>query len=377
VRGAFTFFGLLFGTALAGPLSPLTQPLLPLAGLHHPAWSIFAPQVLAFLIVLTIFKIAGQMVHAKIAVHFKYKVDDQALYRWQRIYARLGMCVGLLNGTVYFLLLTLLIYSAGYFTTEAATGPGDPPGARFLTLTRAELHAQNLDRVLASYDMVPGPVYEAADIALLVAHNPLLLSRLGHYPPCLQLGEQPEFKDLARDVQFLQMLTTQTRVLDIIQYPKVKFMLTNTAIVGQVSRLIGNDLDDLLTFLNTGQSPKYDPETILGIWKINRTETVALVRQKEPGITPKRLGQVQQELFPRIMGLSLTAMPDKRIILKKLNPNTSESAIVATGTWKKAQDTYQVNLPGSVPETSEIEIQDGKRLLLPNYGYVLAFDKER
>jgi hypothetical protein len=286
------------------------------------------------------------------------------------------MCVGLLNGTVYFILLTLLIYSAGYFTTEAASGPADPAGARFLTVTRAELHAQNLDRVLAIYDMVPEPVYQTADIVLLVAHNPLLLSRLGHYPPCLQLGEREDFKDLARDVQFLQMITTQTRVIDILQYPKVRNMLTNAETVRQVSRLIGNDLDDLQTFLNTGQSPKFDPETILGVWNINRVETVALVRKKEPGITPKRLGQVQQELFPRITGLSLTATPDKHMILKKPNPNTTESTVVAVGTWKKEQDTYQVNLPGSVPETSEIEIEEGRRLLLPNFGYVLAFDKE-
>jgi hypothetical protein len=133
VRAAFSFFGLLFGTLLAGPLSPLTKHLLPLVGLHHPAWNIFAPQVLAFLIVLIIFKIAGQVVHQKIAVHFKYKVTEQLLYRWQRIYARLGFCVGLLNGAFYFILLTLLIYSAGYFTTEAASGEGDPAGARFLT----------------------------------------------------------------------------------------------------------------------------------------------------------------------------------------------------------------------------------------------------
>src|SRR5271155_1462911 len=126
VRAGFAFCGLLFGTMLAGPLSPLTQRLLELVGLHHPAWNIFAPQVLAFLIVLTIFKIAGQVVHQKIAVYFKYKVDDKTLYRWQRVYARLGACVGLLNGSFYFLLLTLLIYSAGYFTTEAAVGEGDP-----------------------------------------------------------------------------------------------------------------------------------------------------------------------------------------------------------------------------------------------------------
>ena len=376
VRAAFSFFGLFFGTLLAGPLSPLTQRLLPLLGLHHPAWSIFAPQVLAFLIVLTIFKIAGQMVHQKIAVHFKYKVTEQLLYRWLRVYARLGLCVGLLNGAFYFVLLTLLIYSAGYFTTAAASGAGDPGGAKFLTATRQELHGLNLDRMLASYDMVPGRVYQAVDMASLILHNPLLLSRLGHYPPCLQLAERPDFKNLARDVQLQQMIATQAKVIDILRYPSVHTMLTNATVVAQVGGLLGPDLDDLQTYLATGQSPKYDPETILGIWDIDRAATIVQVRKKQPAVTPKQLGKIEQDLFPSITGLSLTAMPDQQMLLKLLNPNTSEITIVGTGTWKKDQDTYHVNLPGSLPETPEIEIQEGNRLFLPKFGFVLAFDKE-
>ena len=376
VRAAFAFFGMFFGTLLAGPLSSLTRHLLPLLGLHRPAWTIFAPQVLAFLIVLTIFKIAGQVVHQKIAVHFKYKVSDQLLYRWQRVYARVGLCVGLLNGAFYFILLTLLIYSAGYFTTEAAAGQGDPAGARLLTETRKDLHEQHLDRVLASYDMVPGRVYQAADLAVLILHNPLLLSRLAHYPPCLELAERQDFKNLAHDAELQQMITTQAKVIEILRYPKVRTVLTNAAVVAQVSGLLGNDLDDLQTFLATGQSPKYDPETILGIWDIDRAATIEQLRKKQPAISPKQLSKVEQDLFPLITGLSLTATPDYQMILKLLNPSTSAMLIVAAGTWKKDQDAYQVNLPGSLPETSEIEIEGGDRLFLPKFGYVLAFDKE-
>jgi hypothetical protein len=376
IRAAFTFFGLLFGTLLAGPLSPLTKRLLPLVGLHHPAWSIFVPQVVGFLIVLIIFKIAGQVVHQKVAVFYKYKVDDTTLYRWQRVYSRLGFCVGLLNGAFYFILLSLLIYSAGYFTTEAASGESDPLGARFLTEMRAQLHGQNLDRVLASYDMVPAPVYQSADIATLILQNPQLLSRLGHYPPCLQLVQQQAYKDLAHDAPFLQMIQTRAKVIDILKYPTLHAMLTNGAIVTQVRSLVGQDLDDLQTFLTTGQSPKYDPETILGVWDIDRAATFAQLVKKQPKITLKELNEKEQEVSSLIEGLSLTATPDNQMILKRPSPNNRESTVVAAGTWKKDQDTYEVNLPGSVPETSEIEIEQGNRMFLPKFGYVLAFDKE-
>jgi hypothetical protein len=376
IRGAFTFFGLLFGTFLAGPLSPLTKRLLPLVGLHHPAWNIFAPQILAFLIVLIIFKIAGQVAHQKVAVFYKYKVDDQTMYAWQRVYSRLGLSVGLLNGAFYFILLTLLIYSAGYFTTEAASGSGDPASARFLTETRDGLHGQNLDRVLASYDMVPPQVYQAADLGALLLHNPQLLSRLRRYPPCLQLAEQQQFKDLIHDDQLQQMITSQAKVSDILNFPRVHDILTNGPVVTQLRSLIGQDLDDLNSFLATGQSAKYDSETILGIWDIDRAATMAQARKRQPNITLTQLAQKEQDLFPQVEGLSVIATPDNQVILERPRPGGGAPTVVAAGTWKKDGETYEVNLPGSLPETSEIEFEQGTRLYLPKFGYALAFDKE-
>jgi hypothetical protein len=376
VRAAFSFFGLLFGALLAAPLSPLTARLLPLLGLHHPMWGTFAPQVLGFLIVLIIFKICGHAVHRKIAVYFKYKVDDKALYRWRRLYSRLGLCVGLLNGSAYFILLMVPVYAAGYFTAEVGSDESAPPGVRFLTAMRAQLEALKLDRLMATYDPLPAQAYQAADIADLILHNPLLESRLGHYPPVLELAEQPDFKDLANDVALQQMIQSQAAISDILRYPKVQAMLTNATITAQISHLLGQDLDDLQAYLMTGQSAKYDPETILGVWNIDASATIAQLRKREPKITPKELGRREQEIYPMIKGLSLTATPDNHMVLKKPNPNTTESTVVATGTWKKEGDTYQVNLPGSVPETSEIEIENENRLFLPKSGVVMAFDKE-
>src|ERR1700677_294503 len=184
VRAAFSFLGLVFGIMLAGPLSPLTKHLLPVFGLTHPAWQIFVPQAISFLIVVLIFKIAGAVLHSKLAVFYKYKVDDRTRINWERMYSRLGFCVGLLNGTVYFILIMIPLYVGGYFTTEAH-GDDDPAGAQFLTKMRAELHEDKMDGVLAAYDPTPGSVYKAADIVTLVLHNPLLESRLSHYPPFL------------------------------------------------------------------------------------------------------------------------------------------------------------------------------------------------
>jgi hypothetical protein len=364
------------GAVLSGPLSPLTKHLLPLIGLVHPIWGIFVPQAIAFVLVMIIFLIAGEALHQKIAFYFKYKANDLTRLSWHRMYSRVGFCVGLLNGSICFLLLMIPIYVCGYFTAEAQGAEGDPASARFLTHTRAELQKTRLDRVVVTFDPTPPQVYKAADIATLVLHNPLSEARLAHYPPLLQLAERPEFKSLANDVALQQLIQTQAKVREIIEYPKVQAILTNAAITADVSALIGNDMDDLQGFLMTGQSAKYDSEPILGIWTGDRAGTMTEVRQRQPSLTPLQLLEKEQDIYPILAGLSLTAIPNGQMILKKSTPNNPDNTVVAVGTWKRDGGSYQVTLPGSHPETSDVRIEDGNKLLLPKDGFSLVFDKE-
>lgn len=376
VRAAFSFFGIVIGATLAGPLSPLTKHLLPLFGLVHPVWRIFVPQAIAFLLVLVIFKIAGQVLHQKIAVFYKYKVDDRARLSWERMYSRVGFSVGLLNGAVYFILLMVPLYAGGYFTTEAQAGESGPAGARFLTGIRADLTKDGMDHVVAAYDPTPAQVYKAADIATLVLHNPLSESRLAHYPPFLQLAERPEFKNLSTDVTLQQMIQSQAPIADIVRYGGVQAILTNASVTTEISSLIANDLDDLQTYLMTGQSAKYDSEPILGVWKGSRTQTMAELRRLQPELTPVQLREKESDIYPIIEGLSLTALPNGQMILKKLDMVSSDNSIVTAGTWKNEGSGYQVTLPGSHPETTEVKIEEGTKLVLPKEGYDLVFEKE-
>jgi hypothetical protein len=375
IRAGFGLAGLFFGAVLAGPLSPLTKHLLPMLGLVHPLWQLFVPQVLAFLVVLIIFIIAGSVVHRKLSLHFKYKEDEKKLLQWQRLYGRLGFCVGLLNGAVYFFLIMIPIYIGGYFTAEAAADDNNPPLAQFLTKTRGQLHDLKLDRVLAAYDPTPAQIYQASDIADLVLHNPLLKSRISHYPPFLTLGQRPQFQALANDVSLLEMIDRQANINEILKYPPIQTIVTNAALTGEIYNILGNDLNDLQEYLTTGKSPKYDDETILGIWTIDPQATLAQERKRHPGMNLRQLAALRQEMYPVITDLSLTATTDNQMILKKQAPSSTTATIVAVGTWKK-DGTYQVTLPGSKPENTEIEIDEGDTLLLPKEGYVMVFDKE-
>ena len=139
ICAGFSLIGLLAGMLLARPLAPLAAPLLPFLDLQNPVWRFFLPGVIAFLAVLVVFKMAGNYLHQKVSLHFKYQEDEHLYFRWERLYARLGFCVGLLNGAVYFFILMMPVYIGGDFITEAG-GASAPAGARLVASLRADLH---------------------------------------------------------------------------------------------------------------------------------------------------------------------------------------------------------------------------------------------
>ncbi|MGA3182958.1 MAG: hypothetical protein ABSF38_21765 [Verrucomicrobiota bacterium] len=376
ICAGFSLIGLLAGLLLAQPLSPLTQFLLPLLGAQNPLWRFFLPGVIAFLAVLFLFKIVGNFLHQKITFHYRYKQkDERLLFRWERLYARLGFCVGLLNGAIYFFILMLPVYIGGYFLAEAA--PADAPaGLRLLVSLRAQLHESNLDRVLAPYDPVPPEFYQAGDIIDLVLHNPPLQARLAHYPPLLTLGRQKEFQDIAADPQLQQMIQSQASVRDLLGNGKIQAVVTNVVLLARIRGLIGQDLPDLRQFLNTGKSTKYDPEKILGVWNINLRATWAAERAANPNSTARQIAGMRYTFIPLIRDLCLTATTDNQLILLRRNAANQSATVVAQGTWKNAGDSCQITLPNSKPETVEATLGNDGTLRLPRGDHLFIFNKE-
>jgi len=375
ICAAFSFFGLWFGLVLARPLSPLTAHLLPVLGLHHPVWKLFVPEAMAFAAVLTIFKIAGNTVHQKTVIRVRYHKPEHLLFRWERLYDRLGFCVGLLNGAVYFFILMMPVYGAGYFTAEVADA-GAPASVRWTATLRAQLHDCGLDRVLAAYDPTPPVFYQAADTIELVLQNPLLESRLGHYPALLGLSQRKEMQDLASDVTLQQMILTQAKPRDILNYPRIQAFVTNADFPGQMHGLLGDDLTDLQEFLRTGQSPKYDGEKILGIWSIDVHATLAEERRLRPDMLRNQIAALRTNLVPMISGLSLMATPDHQIILTKQDPNSAVPTPVAQGSWKKTGNSCEITLPDNLPDTVEVTPTEEGTLQFRRAGHVLIFNKQ-
>jgi hypothetical protein len=369
IRVAISLVGLFFAAVLAMPLSPIVKPILPVVGLKHPIWGQIVPPLIIFILVMIVFKIVGMMVHRKVDVYFKYKVDDKIRLKWERLSRRLGMSLGLVNGAVYFVLLLIPIYVAGYLTTQVASAEGDPAGLRFINTVRAQIHDTKADKVIAGYDPAPKSFYEAADIIGLLKANPLLDSRLSKYPVFLSLAERKEFQDIANDLQIAELRARQAKIGEIIKQPKVQAVVTNAEIATQISTLLGSDLKDLHEYLLTGKSAKYDDEKILGFWTLNFDKTAAQEKVSNPKVTPFQLKQLKQTKYAGVRGMTFIATTDNKAILKKgANPPT----VIADGTWKARGSVYDVTLGGATVEAS---FENGK-LFFPRDGMVLVFEKE-
>ena len=114
IRAAFAFVGILLAAVLAAPLGRLLHPLL----LHvvsgpFTAWAL-AP-VVGFIVGSIPLKVASQYVHRRAEYFYKYKAGDLRLALWARLNSRLGICIGLLNGATYFILISFFIYNLTYW----------------------------------------------------------------------------------------------------------------------------------------------------------------------------------------------------------------------------------------------------------------------
>lgn len=321
-RLTVSLFGLLLGAMLAMPLAPAVQPLMGLIKVTHPMWSVVWPPIIVLLLVYFVFIGISFFVHRKIDLHFKYHSDDLSRFRWERINSRLGTCLGFGMGGVWVVILGLMIYIAGYVTVQvAASDEGNPSWMRYLNQARHNLNSSGLDRVAAKFDPMPSKYYEAADIIGLIYNNPIVLSRLAQYPPFLSLGEQPEFQDIATDSEFSNMLLSKGDIVQMVQHPKSLTIINNGEIRG---KLLSQDLGDLQQYLNTGISPKFADERILGRWYIDSYATLTAERKKRPDITASEMRSLKKEVMETMRSVEFMATPENQVSMRV--PSSSSSS---------------------------------------------------
>jgi hypothetical protein len=386
IRVAFSFFGIVIGALLAAPLGHLLRPLVSMAGIKHPLWLALLPPCVGFLLVMTIFKIGGYVVHRKAENHYRYKASELQLALWERMHHGLGLCLGLLNGAAYLVLICLPIYMLSYWTYQMATPESDPKSVQVLNRLGKDLETTGMNKVAAANDRMPAAYYQAADIVGMIYHQPLLQARLARYPAFLALAERPEFQAIASDTDFANLTLTQKPILEVINYPKVQDIIKNPETVQTITNALFPNLVDLSNYLATGASPIFDSELILGRWDFDVNGALALLRRARPNLTPTEAQRLKIFFSANYAKTSFMAAPDlggsgSLAVLKDFphvrpGPPASVELQKSEGHWSNSAGRYEVTLSLEGKEQRLVADIHGDRLTLTNPELNLAFIRE-
>ncbi len=383
IRVGFSFFGILIGAALAVPLGKLIKPLFGVFGVKSPLLLYFLPPLVIFILFSIIFKVAGTAVHQKVDVYFKYRAGDLRLALWERLSRRLGLCVAMLNGAAYVILVTVVLYSVSYWTVQLASSDTDPRWMRVLNQLGRDIDGSGMAKVARAIDG-RSTWYDAADFAGLVYHNPLAEARLARYPALLGLSERHDFKDLGSDQSFTELRLRQAPIMEVLDHPKMQNITANVDTLKTVWNTVVPDMKDLENYLRTGISQKYDQEKILGRWNFDLNQSVAALRRSKPNMTSLEMQKWKLWMRNNFSQTSFVAMTDHQALFKNLpqvrlpaqgapTAATGGQNQTLQGQWKGGEGKYEVTLSGG---TEQLVTIDGERLKTNYEGIELVLVRE-
>lgn len=383
IRVGISFIGIVAATLFAGLLGNQLKPLLPRIGIQNPTliWSL-APLV-AFILILVVFKVAGFFVHRKVELFYKYKAGDLRQALWKRLNSRLGACLELLNGTAYLLLVSFVIYNVSYWTVQTASGSDEPFALRTLNRLGNDLEATGLADAAHAVAPLPTAFYQLADLAGLLRQNPRLNKRLEEYPAFLSLAERSEFAQLSQDSSFQDAWQSRAPLSQLLKDTQVTDMLKNSELTATIFGVIQDNWSDLNTYLQTGNSPKYGSEKILGRWKFNVNVSVGSLLIAHPKITPAEIKALRGLWSDAYAQTVFVASADHQAFLENLPRFTIQNGMAAVaeklnfqGRWNNAGADYDVSLSGNGQNKSMTAHTDGVRLTMKSGNDNWVFDRE-
>lgn len=385
IRAAIGFVGILVSALLAAPVGKLFYFVLPIFGAKSPIvlWAL-AP-ICGFIAVTFVFSVIAFNVHRKIDVYYHYKAGDLRLALWQRLNTRLGICLGLLNGVLYFTLISFLVFNLTYWTTQATAESAKPSlVARTLNGMGQGLESTGFARSSMAVGTLQPNFYKFADLAGFLAQNPQAASRFASYPAFESLWENPDMQFLVCDNTLTNALATGTSVGAILDMPTVQDFLKNKELRNRIKGLVETNVDDLTVYLQTGKSPKYDGEKIRGHWQFNAPVTLAWFRQSQPKIQSKEMAAIRALWSAAYAQTTFQLTVDNQVFVKNF-PRFTATAQPGqppfsmenwSGDWSREGETYTIHLTqGGQDKFVVATTTDGLRLSVKDGRNLLFFDR--
>ena len=383
IRATISFFGIIISSLLSVPLSSFVRPLLTHTGFHNPFLIQLLSPILVFLILLSLFKSFGLLVHHKVNVYYKYKAGDLQRILWERVNKRTGLCLGLLNGLAYFVLIILVIYNFSYWTVQVASSDEEKLPLRILNRMGRDLQDTGLIRAARAIDPMPEIYFKTADLAGQICQNARLLDRLSTYPAFLSLSERDEFKQLGQNADFQNAWKSHSPFSQLWNNPQAAAILQNADTADMVWNLVLTNLDDLQTYLQTGESAKFSSEQILGRWDLNVMASLTALVQTRANVPSSEMAATRTLWFPAYSNTVFVAGADGQAFLNNLphfktQPNQATTFDTATwqGRWKSDGNNYGMTLSSGGANKSATATIDGSRLTIKTDNDTFVFDRK-
>lgn len=376
LRAAFSLVGLLLAALLGSGLGSLLSPLIVILGVKNPVIVAFLSPVVGFLIVLVAAKLGALAVHKKVDTYYKYKTSDTERLLFERMNARVGAAVGAANGFIYVLILGVFLYSLGYLTTQVASSDQDSWALRLVNRLSTDVASTGMTKAVSPFMPKSELYYDASDVVADIFQTPLLQRRLANYPPFLLLGDNDQFSGLSDTSFQSDWLKGSLTFGSFVNHEKVKPLLENNDVVTNVLGMVGGNFKDLKVYLETGKSPKYDEERILGNWEFDFKASVNATRRKRVNMGSADLTKLRRYLAATFLNSTLTATVDQKAQLK-LASSGNRPPKVNKGSWKNVDGKYILTIRQDDKNVDLEATFDGKSVQFSREGMVLVFENTR
>jgi len=386
VRVAFSLVGLLVGAVLALPLSGIFKAVLGLFGLEHPVLLAFLAPFCVYVLILILFKAGGLAAHRKVDTYFKYKASDTLRMLFQRLNSRVGSCIAMLNAMVYVVLIGVVIYTVGYFTLQVGTSERDSFWLKAMNRLAEDMRATKLDKAVAGFVPKSERYFDGSDIVASIFLNPLLQNRLSTYPAFLLLNEKPEFKQIGNSTEFQSFWTKGPTIQEFRSHNLIRPLVETGEWYKKFVAMLDGDFKDLKVYLETGKSPKYEDEHILGRWEFDGKASYELAQKRKP-VMPLQEVRLKRFMFNSVFkDAVITATVDKRIIFKIPGARKLTAALkipvpqnlkdTAEGAWEPGKAGGYVLSISQAGRTMKLDaLVEGNRLTFTQDDLGLVFEK--
>ncbi len=313
IRSGVTLIGTLIGLAAAPVLGHWFEPIFIRTAAGSPMWQYILPPFSAFLVVFFLAMAIGFAARFPIFLHFKHNEEDVTREGFLRLDQAGGTFFGLLIGLVLFFTFGRLGYAGG--TIAAATSAEtDPSGlVKWAAGFRRSLEGTGFDRAFAALDKTPPAVYDITEMLGILYENPKAHARLRDYPPYMKLADMTEFKEIAGDTAFQQLLSQKQGFTPVLENGRTQGLIGNSEITAE---LIKTDLADLKKYLETGDSPIYSDEKyrIVGRWRVDANAVIRNAARLNENLTPDQFKKLRAGLTALLSKAQLVVYPDGRLI---------------------------------------------------------------